>query len=471
MRLVKLGGLKMSLINYELKPTTDNLKKSILTDMVGRNKAIVHFVKFLDATEGNIAVALDDSWGNGKTFFVKQTQMVLQSYHSSDDKLTDVKNCMSKIFENHIPKNYFPIYYDAWTNDNDTDPILSIIFTMLQDLACLQKYEVNDKNFWDSIKAGFEIISTTLGGPRIKNFLDSIEGKNILDELKKRKEIDQVLNEMFDTALQNSPEGTRIIFFVDELDRCCPDFAVRLLERIKHYFLNEKVVFVFSINALELQHTIQRHYGNNFNADKYLRRFFDFTIPLPVADMQKYYEIVKLDVGTTINDIVLRVIRKYNFSMREITRYVQHLRIAIPQKYNSFYPRYGFYLNMLIPFLIGLKVHDTQKFNDFTHGEGCQDFIEVMQEDRLNAYCQIFLNNDETFEVGHIDKKLMSFADKFRPAYRLLFGKNNPELIRPVTVSGDTIIASDKNFILDTVSLMKAEQNLKNSEVTQNGTD
>ena len=62
----------MSLINYELKPTGENLKKSILNDMVGRNEAIANFIKFLDATEGNIAVALDDSWGNGKTFFVKQ---------------------------------------------------------------------------------------------------------------------------------------------------------------------------------------------------------------------------------------------------------------------------------------------------------------------------------------------------------------------------------------------------------------
>lgn len=448
----------MSLINYELKPTEENLIKSILTDMVGRNVAIANFIKVLDATEGNISIAIDDSWGNGKTFFVKQTQLILQSYNSSDDKLADVKNCMLKIFKNHTPKNYFPIYYDAWTNDNDTDPILSIIFTMLQDLACLQEYEVNDKNLWDSIKDGLEVISTTFGGPRIKNLLNSVEGKNILEELKKKKEIYQVLNEMFDVVLEKNSADTRIVFFIDELDRCRPDFAVCLLERIKHYFLNEKVVFVFSINALELHHTIQRHYGNNFNADKYLDRFFDFTIPLPPADMTKYYHTMELDVLTTINDIVSRVIRKYNFSMREITRYVQHLRIAVPKNYSTYGPKYGFYFNMLIPFLIGLKVHDTQKFSDFTHGEGCQDFVEVMQEDRLNSYCQIFLRDDETFEVGHINKKLMSFADKFKPAYKLLFGKNNPETIRPIVVDRDTIIASDKNFILNTISLMKSDK-------------
>ena len=449
----------MSLINYELKPTGENLKKSILNDMVGRNEAIANFIKFLDATEGNIAVALDDSWGNGKTFFVKQMQLVLQSYNSLNNDLIGVKNCMSKIFKNHIPKNYFPIYYDAWNNDNDVDPVLSIMFTMLQDLAYLQDYETNNKSLWDKITSGLELVSTTFGGPRIKQFLDSIKGENILSELKKSKDIDQVLNEMFDTVLEKYPNDTRIIFFVDELDRCCPNFAVSLLERIKHYFWNEKVIFVFSINALELHHTIQRHYGNNFNADKYLDKFFDFTMPLPAADMTKFYQTVKLDIWTTINDIATRVIRKYNLSLREITRYVQHLKIAIPEKGTGRYSPSDFYFNMLIPFLIGLKIHNFKKYSDFINGENFGDFVDIMQEDRLDEYCIIFLNNDETFDkVKYPNKKLVTFEDKFKPAYKCLFCNDNPDVIRPVPVLGGSIIANDRKKILETISLMKSDQ-------------
>lgn len=449
----------MSLTNYELKPTEENLKKSILDDMVGRNEAIAYFIKFLDATEGNITVALEDSWGNGKTFFVKQTKLVLQSYDSSDNKLTDIKNCMSKMFRNHTPKNYFPIYYDAWSNDNDIDPVLSIMFTMTQDLACLQNYEGNDKNLWDKVTAGLEMVSTAFGGPRIKQFLDSIKGENILSELKKSKDTEQILNEMFDTVLEKYPNDTRIIFFVDELDRCCPNFAVNLLERIKHYFGNEKVIFVFSINALELHHTIQRHYGNNFNADKYLDRFFDFTIPLPAANMTKFYKTMKLDIRTTINDIATRVIRKYNFSLREITRYLQYLRIALPKKSAGEYSPSSFYCNMLIPFLIGLKIHDFKKYSDFISGENFSEFVNIMQENYLDDYCAIFLKNDETFEnVAYPNKKLVTFADKFKPAYKCLFGNDNPDVIRPVPVLGGTIVANDRKEILETISLMQSDQ-------------
>ena len=235
------------MINYELKPTFDNLKNSLLEDSVGRNKSIAHFVELLDEIDGNVAIALDDSWGNGKTFFVKQTQIVLQSRSSSDEKLTDVKQCMEKFLKNDKARNYFPVYYDAWSNDNHTDPVLSIIFTMLKDLDDLEDYEANDKSWRDIFVTALEATVTAFGGPRIKAFFDSVEGTDILAEIKKSKETDQVLNQLFDTLLEKQPEDTRIVFFIDELDRCCPDFAVRLLERIKHYLLHEKVIFVYTI--------------------------------------------------------------------------------------------------------------------------------------------------------------------------------------------------------------------------------
>ena len=128
------------MVNYEIKPTFDNLKNSILQDMVGRNEAIAKFIEFLDTTNQN-TIALDDTWGNGKTFFVKQTQLVIQSYNLSENKLSDIKQCMMKYFHNYTPKNYIPIYYDAWSNDNDTDPVLSIIFNMLKDIDVLTEYE------------------------------------------------------------------------------------------------------------------------------------------------------------------------------------------------------------------------------------------------------------------------------------------------------------------------------------------
>lgn len=54
-----------------------------------------------------------------------------------------------------------------------------------------------------------------------------------------------------------------------------PSFAVKLLARIKHYFFHDRITFVFAVNINELQYTIKKHYGTDFDACRYLGRFFD----------------------------------------------------------------------------------------------------------------------------------------------------------------------------------------------------
>ena len=451
------------MVSYELKPTFDNLKNSILKDSVGRNKSIATFIELLDEIDNNVAIALDDSWGNGKTFFVKQTQLVLKSFSSSDEKLVEIKQCMEKFRKNDKMRNYLPVYYDAWSNDNDTDPVLSIIFEMLKSIKDLEEYEVRDKNWWDTIKKGFEVAVTAIGGPRIGEFLNSVEGTDLLAEIKKRKEADQVLNLLFDTLLEKQPTNTRIVFFIDELDRCCPDFAVRLLERIKNYFLHDKIIFALSVNMSELQHTVKRHYGNDFNADKYLRRFFDFIIPLPPADMTKYYTTINFDDGTARYYTASLVMKRYNFSLREITRYLQYLKVAVPEKYStSFNRKHCFYIEVLVPFLIGLSIHASKAYNDFRNGEDMSYFLKIMQDSRSDWLCGIFLDGNETFEkINQSQRTLVSLAEKFKPAYECIFGSHHS--LQSVHIPGDTIDSNDKKFIMEVMSLMKANRNLKGS--------
>ncbi|MFX8785979.1 P-loop NTPase fold protein, partial [Acinetobacter baumannii] len=51
-----------------------------------------------------------------------------------------------------------------------------------------------------------------------------------------------------------------LVFIVDELDRCKPEFAIRLIERIKHFFDIPKVVFILAINKTQLEESINNFY-------------------------------------------------------------------------------------------------------------------------------------------------------------------------------------------------------------------
>ena len=116
----------MQIVNYELKPTEENIRKTLINNTSGRNEAVVNFIMLLDHVENNIVIALDDTWGNGKTFFIKQIQMVLQSF-KNDEGATEIKDVICQYTGAHKIGNYIPIYYDSWRNDSDTDPILSIV--------------------------------------------------------------------------------------------------------------------------------------------------------------------------------------------------------------------------------------------------------------------------------------------------------------------------------------------------------
>jgi len=66
-----------------------------------------------------------------------------------------------------------------------------------------------------------------------------------------------------------------IVIVIDELDRCRPTYAVKLLEEIKHLFDVQGIVFILATHRQQLNHSIRGVYGAGFDGQAYLRRFID----------------------------------------------------------------------------------------------------------------------------------------------------------------------------------------------------
>ena len=76
------------------------------------------------------------------------------------------------------------------------------------------------------------------------------------------------------------------------MDRCRPSYAVELLEIAKHLFTVDNIVFVLAVNRAELAHSIRSLYGNDFDAEGYLHRFFDVDIQLPDPKRRAFIKAV-----------------------------------------------------------------------------------------------------------------------------------------------------------------------------------
>lgn len=74
-----------------------------------------------------------------------------------------------------------------------------------------------------------------------------------------------------------------MLLLVDELDRCRPEYAVRLLKEMKALFVRDRIVVVHSANLDQLAKVISGKYGEGFDGSRYLDRFFDLKVPLSTA--------------------------------------------------------------------------------------------------------------------------------------------------------------------------------------------
>jgi hypothetical protein len=72
-----------------------------------------------------------------------------------------------------------------------------------------------------------------------------------------------------------------LIIFIDDLDRCKPDYTIKLLECIKHFFSVPGAVFVLAIDSDSLGASVRASYGDAIDTDNYLRKFIDWRYRLP----------------------------------------------------------------------------------------------------------------------------------------------------------------------------------------------
>lgn len=137
-----------------------------------------------------------------------------------------------------------------------------------------------------------------------------------------------------------------IILFIDELDRCRPDYAVDMLEVIKHVFDVENVKVVLVTNTKQLRAAINHRYGAEVDAQKYLDKFLKYSFALPekvVAQTEQdrvwvsihhFEQLIKgrdiggvLFSGYRVMECINEMIKRNNLSLRETERLVRFLEI------------------------------------------------------------------------------------------------------------------------------------------------
>lgn len=249
-------------------------------DLLDRAEFADRLEKFIEVehnfVEGSLVLALSSKFGSGKTTFLKMWKSKLENRDEQDEKVLVVS-------------------LNAWESDYYGDPLFAIVSSLVESLST----EDNTKNTLIDAAKVLGNFSMAMAGQMTKKLsgIDPVKaGEDAKKKKVKREGIARVLLDAFSIflgrkdamkelqiAIKNAVQKFqgKVIFFVDELDRCRPDYAISYLETIKHIFDVKGAVFILAADRDQLENSAKTAFGSGLDFEEYYRKFIHREITLP----------------------------------------------------------------------------------------------------------------------------------------------------------------------------------------------
>ena len=248
-------------------------------DKLDRKQAVETLAMIADRVSSPCVITIGGEWGIGKTTILNMTIQHLRS------------------------QGFHVAQFNAWETDFAGNPFEALSAELADSLM-----NSDDKQYqaWarsllkEAVPmalrlAKFGAPSFAPGSGLAVSFLESIwsivSRPNPINEYQKlnksrrafTSELKRIAGEL--SELSN---GKPLVIAVDELDRCRPSYAIEFLETTKHIFMTPNVIFILAVNSVELEKSIRSLYGPDFDAERYLRRFFNLPIRVPQTNLRAF---------------------------------------------------------------------------------------------------------------------------------------------------------------------------------------
>lgn len=266
-----------------------------LLDRQGFIDQMHDIVGVLAKNKKNMCYSINGQWGIGKSY-------VLDMFEEQAQNMGQEGTVLDK---------YIIFRYNCWEYDFYEEPLIAIVATIIEQydtkLSLLNEQEkaalgeIVKKTFIHIGKKLLSIGSEKLKGltgieidlekvgATVKEAVDlaqtvqgTIEDSHSYDKLFEFKEVLSSLRE----NLRKITQYHTVIIVVDELDRCLPEYTIRVLERLHHLFNGiPNIQVIIATDREQLEHTVKQIYGVKTDAKKYLEKFIAFELNLTFGSL------------------------------------------------------------------------------------------------------------------------------------------------------------------------------------------
>jgi DNA polymerase III delta prime subunit len=194
-------------------------------------------------------------WGSGKTSFMRQLQRSLGGTMPNDASVDSAGDQLDRAERVKMNKRAVTMWFDSWRYQHEAAPVVALLQEMRKQMSTMS-----------SIKAHFEKVGQIAMYSVLDNLseigktisLDTLPNVEKIEKRGERWEKEKFAEEIGVNSIRDHlcqaikcllPGGnSRVIVFIDDLDRCNSKAAMRLLEGLKIYMSIPNCVFILGMN-------------------------------------------------------------------------------------------------------------------------------------------------------------------------------------------------------------------------------
>ena len=272
-------------------------------DILNREEFVNQLIRLVENISDNktsTCFAINGEWGSGKSF-------VLDMFEEKLEEIQSEETCTDK---------YFIIRYNSWKYDYYEEPLIAIVSSIIAEIE--EKVNIfpdgkEKQEILGMFKAvGASLLSMANTAFKAQTGLD-IQGayetvikgeKEGAAKYEKEHAYDTYLgfNKVIDklsALIQEIANDYTVVIIVDELDRCIPEYAIKVMERLHHLSEGKNnIITIIAMDKKQLDCSIRHLFGFAEN-NKYLEKFINFEIKLDKGEvsesiLEKYAEYFEL---------------------------------------------------------------------------------------------------------------------------------------------------------------------------------
>lgn len=279
-------------------------------DILNRDVFINQLLRLIESISDkkvSTSFAIDGAWGCGKSFVL--------------DMLEEQMSVVQ--LEETGKERYFIIRYNSWKYDYYDEPLIAIVATLIAMIEEKTKLFPDSKEKSEIIgmlkATGVALLSIGNSALKAKTGLDIQRAYETVKKGEKEGAIEYEKKHDYDVyfgfnkvmeklavLLQGLAMEYTVVIIVDELDRCIPEYAIKVLERLHHLTDGlSNVITIISIDKVQLLSSVKQTFGFE-NPEKYMEKFINFELKLDYGSIsekitEKYADYMALFDNKALN--------------------------------------------------------------------------------------------------------------------------------------------------------------------------